>query len=198
MIFSMFPAFVKNKATTKIRDITKVTYLKNPISVYKYNILRSEKNKILSTTENTEVYDEYGNKIYTVNYEITNFVSNLQDAQMVYWTLIPYDFSTAIQNVEIEIYSDFKYEDTLDVWGYGNYGGLCYVSDGTIKMSSDGVLNTSEYMTILVKFPQNTFKATNNIKESSHYYDYVSLLLISISVGIIMSGKTLEKNLLVV
>jgi len=53
--------------------------------------------------------------------------------------------------------SDFKYEDTLDVWGYGKYGAPCYVYDGVIEMTSDGSISSSEYMTILVKFPKDTF-----------------------------------------
>ena len=77
---------------------------------------------------------KYGSNVYTVKYNISNFVSQLTDSQMAYWTLIPYDFSNAIGSVKIKIYSDHYFEDTLDVWGYGNYGGLCYVDDGAIYM----------------------------------------------------------------
>ena len=35
----------------------------------------------------------YGNNTYKVTYNISNFVSELTDSQMIYWTLIPYDFS---------------------------------------------------------------------------------------------------------
>ena len=35
----------------------------------------------------------YGSHTYTVNYSISNFVSELNDSQMIYWTLIPYNFS---------------------------------------------------------------------------------------------------------
>ena len=51
----------------------------------------------------------------------------------------------------IKIHTNFRIEDTIDVWGYGNYGGTAYVYDGFIEMQSDGVLATDEYMTILVK-----------------------------------------------
>ena len=74
------------------------------------------------------------NNIYTVNYTITNFVSQLEDNQMIYWTLIPYDFSNPIGSVQITIYSDFDYDSDTPVWGYGNYGGTCYVYDGYIEM----------------------------------------------------------------
>ena len=51
-------------------------------------------------------------------------------------------------------------EDTIDVWGYGNYGGTAYVYNGYIEMQSDGSLDTSEYMTILIQFPSGTFNTS--------------------------------------
>ena len=112
----------------------------------------------------------YGTHKYVVKYEITNFVSELTDSQMIYWTLIPYEFSNPIGEVDIKIYSDFSIADTIDVWGYGNYGGLAYVNDGSIYMSSDGELESSEYMTILVKFPSNTFETSNKLNHDFEYY----------------------------
>ena len=112
----------------------------------------------------------YGNHTYTLTYEITNFVSSLTDSQMVYWTLIPHDFSNKIGNVYIKIYSDFEYPNTLDVWGYGNYGGTCYVANGYIEMQSDGILDKNEYMTILVKFPKDTYKTSNVLNNDFNYY----------------------------
>lgn len=112
----------------------------------------------------------YGSHTYTVKYKISNFVANLTDAQMIYWTLIPYEFSTPIGNAYIKIYTDFHIEDTTDVWGYGNYGGTCYVYDGYIEMQSDGRLSTDEYMTILAKFPSGTFNTTNNLNYNFEHY----------------------------
>ena len=113
---------------------------------------------------------EYGSHTYTAKYTITNFVSETTDAQMIYWTLIPYDFSTSIGNMYIKIHTGFRIQDTIDVWGYGNYGGTAYVYDGYIEMQSDGRLASNEYMTILVKFPLETFKTTNKLNNSFDYY----------------------------
>lgn len=114
----------------------------------------------------------YGTHTYKLNYTITNFVAELNDSQMIYWTLIPYDMSDNIQKAYIKIYSDFDFAQTTDVWGYGNYGGTAYVYDGYIEMESDGALDSSEYMTILVKFPKGTFNTTNLInKDFDYYYD---------------------------
>ena len=115
---------------------------------------------------------EYGSHTYTAKYTITNFVSETSDSQMIYWTLIPYEFSNSIGNAYIKIHTNFDIADTVDVWGYGNYGGTAYVYDGYIEMQSDGTLDTNEYMTILVKFPLGTFNATNKLDyDFDHYYN---------------------------
>ncbi len=116
---------------------------------------------------------EYGSHTYVLEYDISNFVAGLMDADMVYWTLMPYDFSVEPNNVYIKIYADEKFEDTLDVWGYGNYGGYAYVYDGYIEMNSNGILDSNEYMTILIKFPKGTFNTDNNKLnyDFNHYLD---------------------------
>ncbi len=113
---------------------------------------------------------EYGNHSYTLTYDISNFVAKLNDADMVYWTLIPYELSSKPSNVHIKIYADEKFKDTLEVWGYGNYGGTAYVYDGYIEMNSEGTLQSNEYMTILVKFDKDTFNTSNIISEDFDYY----------------------------
>ena len=129
-------------------------------------------NKISDGVELCWGISNYGTHTYTVKYQITNFVSELTDSQMIYWTLIPYDFSTQIGSVYIKIHTNFKISDTTDVWGYGNYGGTAYVYDGYIEMQSDGTLETNEYMTILVKFPLGTFKTNNKLNyDFEHYYE---------------------------
>ena len=112
----------------------------------------------------------YGTHTYKVKYGITNFVSTTEDSDIIYWTLFPYNFSAKPGNVSIKIYSDEKFSDTLDVWGYGKYGAPCYVYDGRIEMTSDGALNSNEYLTILVKFEKGTFETSNNIGNNFEYY----------------------------
>ncbi|MGM9876051.1 MAG: DUF2207 family protein [Bacilli bacterium] len=117
---------------------------------------------------------EYGKNTYYLEYDISNFVVNTSDGyQMVYWTLFPYDYNPSPDNVYIKIHSDFKYSDTLDVWGYGKYGAPCYVYDGVIEMSSEGTVYNSEYMTILVKFPSDTFNT--NITFDKTFDEYLDM-----------------------
>ena len=127
-------------------------------------------NKVSNGVELCWGISEYGSHTYTAKYNITDFVANLTDSQMIYWTLIPKDFSNPIGSVYIKIHSNFDIEDSVDVWGYGNYGGTAYVYDGYIEMQSDGRLDTNEYMTILVKFPQGTFRSSNSLKHDFEYY----------------------------
>ena len=76
----------------------------------------------------------YGSHVYEVSYTISNFIAELQDSQMLYWTFIPYDFSDSIGSAYIKVHTDFDIPDSVDVWGYGNYGGTAYVYDGYIEM----------------------------------------------------------------
>ncbi len=112
----------------------------------------------------------YGSHTYQVIYEITNFVSNASDADIVYWQLFPYDFSSEPGNVTIKISGPYEYPDSLDVWGFGMYGAPCYVKDGAIYMTSDGRISSSDYLTLLAKFPQGTFETTSQLNDNFDHY----------------------------
>ena len=113
---------------------------------------------------------EYGNHTYVLTYDIEGFVASLNDADMVYWTLIPFELSSKPGNVHIKIYADDYFSQDLDVWGFGNSGGTAYVYDGYIEMNSEGTLESDEYMTILVKFDKGTFNTSNALNEDFDYY----------------------------
>jgi len=113
---------------------------------------------------------KYGENTYTLKYNVSNFVSQTEDADMIYWQLIPYDLSDKPDYVYIKIYSDFEYADDLDVWGYGNYGGYAYVYDGYIELVHESELDSNEYMTVLVKFPKNTFNTSSILEQNFDYY----------------------------
>ena len=114
---------------------------------------------------------EYGNNTYTLSYDISNFVVNTSDDyQIIYWTLFPYDYNPSPERVYIKIYSDFEYDQSLPVWGYGKYGAPTYVYDGYIEMDSEGKVYEDEYMTILVKFPKDTFTLTTTVDKTFDEY----------------------------
>ncbi len=107
---------------------------------------------------------EYGYNTYVMNYTITNFIAKLNDADMLYWTLIPYELSNAPDQVSIKINTYDYLDEEIPVWGFGNYGGTAYVYDERIEVNSDGRLDSDEYMTVLVKFPKDYF-------DNDNYYD---------------------------
>ena len=113
----------------------------------------------------------YGNHKYEVQYTITNFIAELNDSQMLYWTLVPHNFSNEIKNVDLMIYADgYNMTDNIDVWGYGKYGATVYVYNGHIEYNSQSTVNKNEYVTILAKFPLGTFKTENKLNTSFNYY----------------------------
>ena len=111
---------------------------------------------------------DYGSKTYTLKYTINNYIYNTTDGvQILFWQLIPPEMKQKPNDVYIKIYGSKEFESTLDVWGYGNYGGTAYVYDGYIEMQPPkNGLDSDEYMTILVKFPENYFNTTNKINKS--------------------------------
>ena len=127
-------------------------------------------NKITNGVELCWGISSYSSHVYEVSYTISNFIAELKDSQMLYWTFIPHDFSNSIGSAYIKIHTDFDIPDSVDVWGYGNYGGTAYVYDGYIEMQSDGRLSTDEYMTMLVRFPSNTFNTSNSLNHDFDYY----------------------------
>ncbi len=131
-------------------------------------------NRIQNGVELCWGISNYGNNIYTLKYKITNFIYGLSDSDMAYWTFITYDLSLKPENVYIKIYSDFKYSDDLDVWGFGNYGGTAYVYDGYIEVASNEELDTNEYMTVLIKYPKGSFDTTENSDLTKEFESYLN------------------------
>lgn len=127
-------------------------------------------NKISNGIEICWGMGDYGNHVYEVSYTITNFVDNLNDAQMVYWTLIPHGRSDKVDNASIKIRADKVFSDNVEVWGFGEEGGICRVNNGIIEIKSKNTLKISEYITVLVKFPVEFFDSNNNSNQNFDYY----------------------------
>ena len=98
----------------------------------------------------------YGNYKYYLSYKINGFIYNVEDAQIAYWTLLQ-PTSENLGEYYVKIHADEPFEDSLDVWGFGDYGAYAYVYDGYIELSSDNAVSSDEYVTVLVKFKPNTF-----------------------------------------
>lgn len=112
----------------------------------------------------------YGKSKYKLTYNISNFVIDTTDSQMIYWNLISRDMNILPQHYDITISSDYYFEDDIDVWGYGVKGDYAYVSNGEIKLSSEDSMKSDEYVTILVKLPQEAFKTFSSVSNDFDYY----------------------------
>jgi len=107
---------------------------------------------------------DYKRHKFTLNYKLSNFIFNTDDAQVIYFNFIDKLSNVNFDNFSLQISSYYKFPDTLDVWGYG-YKGYAYVEDGKIKMSNEGDMD-GNYVVLLAKFPLNTFNTNNS------YYNY--------------------------
>lgn len=107
---------------------------------------------------------------FTLTYKLSNFVFNTSDSQITYFTLMP---SITANAFSATISSYYEFPDTLDVWGYG-YKGYAYVKDGKIYMiNEEGLYN--DYVTMLVKFPQETFKTDFSVDKFESFDDVYNM-----------------------
>lgn len=125
---------------------------------------------------------DYKNHTFKLEYRLSNFIFNTDDAQVIYYNFIDKLSNVNFDNFTLEISSFYDFPDTLDVWGYG-YKGYAYVYDGKIYMSNESNMDDN-YVVLLAKFPLNTFNTTNTTKydtfdevynkaeQGSYDYDY--------------------------
>lgn len=161
------------------------------------------KNGINYTSNGFELcwgYGSYGTHTYTITYDVSNMIYNVDGAQVLYWKFINNNMNPAPRSFSVTVKGPNYYQDTLDVWGYGNKG-YAYVKDGVISMSNveDKYFSSDEYVVLLVKYPSNTFNTDNytssyktfddfyeRAEEGSFEYDYGNKLgIFSVIVGII-------------
>lgn len=107
---------------------------------------------------------------FTLTYKLSNFVFNTSDSQITYFTLMP---SITANAFSATISSFYKFPDTLDVWGYG-YKGYAYVKDGKIYMINEKGLYDN-YVTMLVKYPQETFKTDFSVDKFENFDDVYNM-----------------------
>lgn len=106
----------------------------------------------------------YGNRTYTLKYDISNFITQYTDKQGIYFNFLNLDQS--VDNAKITIRSDIPFSlDNARIWAFGNDGSINFV-DGKIVLESGGFLSTSQYMVGLVRFETNLFNTSNSSSKS--------------------------------
>lgn len=105
---------------------------------------------------------EYGRHEYVIEYTITNFIKQLDDAQMLYWTFINSDMSPPPEKVTVEIETSTPMSEEYEqIWGYGYSGDIHFV-DGKIIATTDEPLTQHDSVVILTRFYDGRF-ATNDV-----------------------------------
>ncbi len=165
------PSQFKNfKVSLNDREFTNIDSW-NLNATFKEKAYKSGINIIKDGLELCFGISEYGSHDYIFEYTIDDFIVNLTDSQMLYWTLVPKNISDIVEDVYIRIYSDFVYENSLEVWGFGKYGAVARVYNGYIELSAQN-LSSNEHMTTLVRFKSNIYNVNSSLNyDFSHYLE---------------------------
>ena len=109
---------------------------------------------------------EYGFMDYRLTYQITNFVNQYDDAQGVYFELVPQPLNHSINGVHVTITSDIPFsQDTAKIWGFG-YEGTVVFKDGAIAMDSGYGFPKDSYMVALIQFEEDYVRTGNRVYKS--------------------------------
>lgn len=108
----------------------------------------------------------YGSFEYELQYRISNYVKELEDAQMIYWYFVSDGTNIPPQNVKVEIESDkaFEYGDEK-IWGYGFKGNIEF-EDGKIVSESVRPLREKDYVVILTQLQKGTFHPDEKLDQT--------------------------------
>ena len=154
---------------TVVEDGISYDYVEN----WDVNASREEKaykNGVIETTDGYELVwgiGEYGHHDYILEYTVTNFIKQLEDAQMIFWQFVNPDTNIPPQEAAITISSEnynFTAEDQ-GIWAFGYEGDINF-EDGNIVARSHSPLNTWDYVTILTQFEDGLFATEDIIDES--------------------------------
>lgn len=106
----------------------------------------------------------YGNRTYTLKYDISNFVKQYTDTQGIYFNFL--NAGQFVGSAKITIHSDIPFSlDNARIWAFGNDGSI-HFENGHIVLNSLGNLSSSQYMVALVRFQSNLFNTTNKSDSS--------------------------------
>lgn len=127
------------------------------------------KNGIIETSKGYELVwgiGVYGEHEYVLEYKVTDFIKQLNDAQMIYWYFVSDNTNIPPVDVTIEIESDqpFSYGDEK-IWGFG-FDGETEFKNGKILARNKKPFSKSDYAVMLVKFDEHLF-ATSDVLDKS-------------------------------
>jgi len=124
---------------------------------------------------------EYGERVYTFEYDITNFVQQYQNDQGFNYAFFS-ELSLEPRHVKITVSSPYSFsEDNASIWAFGYYGNVLF-DDGKVVMETNETVPEGAKMQLLMRIDDGTFsKAHTNdqdfdvilddAKEGSNYDD---------------------------
>ena len=112
----------------------------------------------------------YGNKVYTIKYNVSSVVRNYSDVQGIYYSFLQMDLE--VSNVKITIHSDIPFSlDNARIWGLGYKGDINF-SNGSIVLTTNKGLYPGNRMVALVRFNERVFDTNLTISKSfDNIYD---------------------------
>jgi len=125
---------------------------------------KAYKNSLLKTKDGYELVwgiGEYGSHEYQIEYTVTNFIKGLEDGQILFWRFVNDQMNVPPQKVTVKIQADRDLsEETEKIWGFG-FEGEVEFQEGKIVARSNQALTEENYVTILVRFPENSFSTSD-------------------------------------
>lgn len=116
---------------------------------------------------------DYGRREFTIEYQLSNFVFNLQDDhQAFYWQFINPDIDP-IDKIKIKVANsiDYIYEyPKTRFWGFGHLGGETEILEDSLDIRIDDNFSQSDYVVLLAIFEGTPFNA-----QTSHDWTSESL-----------------------
>lgn len=113
---------------------------------------------------------EYGRREFTIEYELTNFIANLEDDhQAFYWQFLNSDMDP-IENIQIDVLAGNGFEfvnPETRLWAFGHEGGTSEITPHALKMTSGENFAQSDYIVLLGIFTGAPFATTNQRNASS-------------------------------
>ncbi|MCI8310458.1 MAG: DUF2207 domain-containing protein [Clostridia bacterium] len=107
----------------------------------------------------------YGKHVYTVSYEITNFVYIQDGKQVSYFRLIQPKTEPEPESIQITVSGPFEFtENNVTASGSG-FTGTTSIVDGVVKVSTSSGLKSSQCVDLDLKFEDESF---SNLSESDY------------------------------
>lgn len=147
---------------------------KTETNVIEYKVITNDKNDISKSDNLTCKVEELedGRKIiswdkseaenYVLSYTITNFITELKDAQISDWTYNLCD--NPITSIHLKISTFYKLPDSTEFYKE-KYKENVNIHNGCIEVNSS-TKNSYDDISLLIKFPKGTF---NNVKNKRNY-----------------------------